>query len=250
MNPSVTIVEVLGRSLQGMTLPFLGRGDDDRLYYLKGRYAGLHSLCCEWIAGNLARAMELPVPDFAIAEVPETLVAGSDRTDIGDLGAGLVFASARLGGAREITWPEAQDCTVQTQALVLLFDWWVQNEDRKLSALGGNPNLLMTANEKQPDKLWVFDFNLAFDADFSVARFREEHLFAALLKEWPPGFRASIEARMHAALNRLPEWFSSLPKKWQHIDADETLPAQLEQKLVFETLARAFNETDTFWNLL
>lgn len=168
MNPTVTIVEVLGRAEQGMTLPFLCRGDDDLLYYVKGRRAGLHSLCCEWIAGHLALALGLPLPHFAIAEVPEALVNGSDREDIWELGAGLVFASARLEAAREITWTEAQTCAAELKATVLLFDWWVHNEDRILSALGGNPNLLMTA---EGNKMWVFDFNLAFDPDFSVDRF-------------------------------------------------------------------------------
>lgn len=250
MNPSVTIVEVLGRSEQGMTRPFLCRGDDDVLYYVKGRYAGLHSLCCEWIAGNLAQAMGLPMPEFAIAEVPEALVEGSDRADIRELGAGLVFASARLEEAREITWSEAQACPAELKAMVLLFDWWVHNEDRSLSALGGNPNLLMTADEGERSKMWVFDFNLAFDTDFSDVRFRENHLFSALLREWPWGFRQRIESHMRAALDRLDEWFASLPREWQHLEGDETLPVQLEQKLVFETLSRAFTEPDAFWNRL
>ena len=248
MNPSVTIVEVLGRAEQGMTRPFLCRGDDDQLFYVKGRGAGLHSLCCEWIAGNLALMMGLPLPDFTIAEVPEALVNGSDRSDIRELGAGLVFASARLESAREITWAEAQACPAELKALVLLFDWWVHNEDRSLSALGGNPNLLMTADEGGPSKLWVFDFNLAFDADFLDARFRENHLFSVLLPDWPAGFRQRLEPLMQAALNQLGEWFASLPEEWQHLEGDETLPVQLEQKLVFETLARAFTEPTAFWN--
>jgi hypothetical protein len=52
---------------------------------------------------------------------------------------------------------------------------------------------------------------------------------------------------MRAALDRLGECFATLPKEWQHLEGDETLPVQLEQKLVFETLARAFTEPDAFW---
>jgi hypothetical protein len=248
VEPTVTIVEVLGRSLQGTTLPFLCRGDDDGLYYVKGRYAGLHSLCCEWIAGNLARAMDLWVPRFAIAEAPEALIDGSDRADIRELGSGLVFASARVEEAREITWMEARSCAEETKALILLFDWWVHNEDRILSKLGGNPNLLMTNRSEQPGEPWVFDFNLAFDADFSPQRFWENHVFSALLPRWPFGFREHIEPQMRAALDRLEEWFEAMPKEWQHLEGDETLPVQLEPNLVFETLARAFTESDAFWN--
>ena len=250
MIPTVTVVEVLGRSEQGMTKPFLCRGDDDRLYYVKGRGAGLHSLCCEWIAGQLARMMGLPLPDFAIAEVPSALVEGSDRPDIRELGAGLVFASARLETAREITWTEAQACPEELKALVLLFDWWVNNEDRILSPLGGNPNLLMTADAEGRNHLWVFDFNLAFDPDFSEGRFRENHLFSKLLQEWPLGFRERIEPLLQAALGQLNGLFASLPKEWLHLEADETLPVQLDQKLVSVLVARAFTEPDAFWNRL
>lgn len=248
MNPSVTLVEVVGRSEQGMTLPFLCRGEDDRLYYVKGRYAGQLSLCCEWIAGNLAQSIGLRMPDFAIAEVPKKLVDGSDRPDIQDLGEGLVFASARLEEAREITWPEAGTCDEWMRALVLLVDWWVHNEDRQLTALGGNPNLLLTGEGPPPGLLWTFDFNAAFESDFDSCRFWENHIFANLQPDWPDGFRAFVEPRMHAALDRVDEWFASLPVEWQHLLGDENLPVQLEPKVVIETLTRAFATPDAFWN--
>ncbi len=47
MNAPITITEVVGRAVQGMTRPFLCKaGFSD--YYVKGTYAGLDSLCCEW----------------------------------------------------------------------------------------------------------------------------------------------------------------------------------------------------------
>jgi hypothetical protein len=47
MNAPITITEVVGRAVQGMTKPFLCKaGFFD--YYVKGAYAGLDSLCCEW----------------------------------------------------------------------------------------------------------------------------------------------------------------------------------------------------------
>lgn len=55
---------------------------------------------------------------------------------------------------------------------------------------------------------------------------------------------------MKAALDRLDQWFGSLPIEWQHLEGDDTLPVQLEQKLVFEALARAFTEPAAFWNRL
>ena len=87
------ITEIISRSEQGMTRPFLCRAENDGLFYVKGRYAGYRTLCCEWVAGRLGQLMGLPIPDFFIAEVPIGLVRDSARADAGDLGAGLVFAS-------------------------------------------------------------------------------------------------------------------------------------------------------------
>jgi hypothetical protein len=51
MIEPITITEVVGRAVQGMTKPFLCKaGFFD--YYVKGAYAGLDSLCCEW-GGNI-----------------------------------------------------------------------------------------------------------------------------------------------------------------------------------------------------
>ena len=47
MNEPITITEVVGRAVQGMTRPFLCKaGFFD--YYVKSAYAGLDSLGCEW----------------------------------------------------------------------------------------------------------------------------------------------------------------------------------------------------------
>lgn len=92
MNPSVTITEILGRSEQGMTRPFLCHADDRMTYYVKGAYAGKNSLCCEWVASRLANLIvddePLGLPWFRMAEVPHELVEGSARPDIRDLGEG------------------------------------------------------------------------------------------------------------------------------------------------------------------
>lgn len=250
MNRSITITEILGRSEQGMTRPFLCSCENESLHYLKGNYAGFHSLCCEWLGSNLARLIEIPIPDFAIAEIPHQLIQASARDDIRDLGSGLAFASKRIDGAREITWREACDVTNDIKARALLLDWWVLNEDRCLSAQGGNPNLLVTAENDGGNKLWMFDFNLAFDSDFSRARFLENHLFAKLLDKWPDGFRDEMEPKLASALQRVDDLLDSLPDEWLYPDGDDTLPAHLNVDFVREAMNRAAADPDNFWNLL
>jgi hypothetical protein len=255
----ITITEILDRSEQGMTRPFLCRADDGRLHYVKGRYAGLRSLCCEWVVGHLARQLELPVPDFDIAEVPRVLIENSDREDVRDLGAGPAFASGRLEQAREITWAESPDWSPELRSKILLFDWWVQNEDRSLSALGGNPNLLVNTEPEvlniAPNRprvlhhscLWVFDFNLSFDPDFDADRFREGHVFAST--GLAGGVRERMEPLMKQALDGLSGLFSRLPDEWLYLDGDESLPVQLDQNHVYNVLNRPFAEPEAFWAL-
>lgn len=73
MNEPVVITEVISRAAQGMTRPFLCKaGLID--YYVKGAYAGLNSLCCEWVANRLVNlalpSAPLGVPIFRMGDVP------------------------------------------------------------------------------------------------------------------------------------------------------------------------------------
>jgi hypothetical protein len=204
MNPPITITEVIGRSEQGMTRPFICAANFCEIYYVKGAYAGKNSLCCEWVASRLANLLvegePLGLPWFRMAEVPRELVEGSARPDIRDLGEGRVFASMRIEGGQELNWSAAQGWPVETMAMVLLMDLWLRNEDRSLSPLGGNPNLLVERIPELPDDdpegalwnsqprremLWVYDFNLAFDEKFDRERFFSVHVFGGMLKAWP-----------------------------------------------------------------
>jgi hypothetical protein len=268
MKSSVTITEILGRAEQGMTRPFICRGDDLLTYYVKGAYAGRRSLCCEWVANRLAvRVLSgaLPgAPLFAKAEVPEALIKGSARGDARDLGAGWVFASLRLEGGQELSWAAAQGWPEEAMARLLFLDLWLQNEDRSLSVLGGNPNLLVTQAAPLPgdkaegaqgdfppgqQRLWVYDFNLAFDEGFSRERFFGAHVYGEALRHWPEQFRERMEPLMHEALSELDVIFDELPLEWLYVDGDDSLPAQLDRERVRSVLELPFCERDTFWKL-
>lgn len=254
----ITITEVLGKAAQGRTEPFICRGDDDQLYIVKGRNAGFRSLCCEWVVSNLARQAGLVVPEFTIAQVPRALVASSDRQDIRQLGEGPVFASEKISGAMLITWDDARQLDRWEMAKVLFFDQWVQNDDRTLSDLGGNPNLLIT-HEPELHKgeetggmqrcLWVIDFNLAFDEVFLREGFLQNHVFAGLLKAWPDGFQEHMMAQLPAMLASVPRLFSQLPDEWLYPDGDDSLLVHLDQNDVLKTLQLPLKEPEIFWAL-
>jgi hypothetical protein len=216
----VTITEIISRSEQGVTRPFLCRAENDLLYYVKGRYAGYRALCCEWVAGRLAKLIGLPIPDFCIAEVPRALVHGSSRADAPDLGTGPVFASTLVEDAQEITFADVAGIDAEMKQKVLLFDWWVRNEDRTLTEFGGNPNLLRTAGTGQ---LRVFDLNLAFDDTFDEIRFWQSHVFTGAVILWTDGFKLEMTGQMKRVLAHLPEIWNEMPDDWRHQHGAEGL---------------------------
>jgi len=136
----------------------------------------------------------------------------------------------------------------------------VQNEDRSLSARGGNPNLLVTMDEgKQAGEsmealsdaietnLWTFDFNLAFDQDFKAVTFWDSHIFGRERNGWQRLFADMMAEKMRGAWDRFPKIWAELPPAWLHLDGDENLPMQLDYDVVWETLRRPWDKDAGFW---
>ena len=61
----IEIIEVIRRSTQGVTKPFICRGDNDKIYFVKGKGAGRRSLVYEWNAGHLGVALDIPIAPFS-----------------------------------------------------------------------------------------------------------------------------------------------------------------------------------------
>lgn len=171
----VAIEHIRSRAEQGVTRPFLCRGDDAGWYYVKGYGAGRRSLLCEWIVGRLAQAFGLPVAPFAVVDVPEALILTGLPMRLEDLGAGPAFGSQRVELTQEISVSHVPAVAPALQRDILVFDWWVHNLDRTLTDQGGNPNLLW---HQEKSELVVIDHNLAFDPDFDPDDFFALHIFA------------------------------------------------------------------------
>lgn len=240
----IQIVEVLRRSDQGVTRPFICRGDDEQLYFVKGRGAGRRSLICEWIAGRLAKEIGLPVAPFEIVEVPEALLENPGALDLSELGAGPAFGSLRRA-VMELTAAAVADVPLDVQQDVLVFDWWVRNEDRTLSENGGNPNLFWNPAGSE---LVVIDHNLAFDETFDVERFLEDHAFRDRWRNLAGDLvaRAEYLDRFQQALKAWPEIRAAIPEEWMFADPEKTVPVDFDLDAAFEFLARC--EHDDFWD--
>jgi hypothetical protein len=235
---TIRIVEIIDRSTQGITRPFLCRGDDGQRYFVKGHGAGRRALISEWLAGHLGLRLGLPIPAFAQVSIPAELIRFSAREDIQDLGAGTVgFGSRLVPHVDELSYPFIGQIDPGLRARILLFDWWVGNGDRTLSPDGGNPNLLWAHREQ---RLHVIDHNLAFDAA-AFGGFWDEHIFSASRSEWTPAFRKEISCAMIAAAARIPQWWREMPEAWTEIDCGLELAAM--QKI----LSRFDRDPRTFW---
>jgi hypothetical protein len=203
------IVEVLRPAEQGRTTPFLCRGEDELLYYVKGRKAGTRSQYCEWAVAHLARAFGLPIPPFRTVHVSKELLAETS-SDYQILGTGVAFASEAQAGAQWFESSFVSEVPQQLRRDVLVFDWWIHNMDR----LEDNPNLLWDTDSK---KLIVIDHDLAFENEFWPSLFRDHHIFRC---EWDSVFgdivrKAEYATRMNAALSIWEDACDNAPPSWR-----------------------------------
>jgi hypothetical protein len=132
---------------EGGSLPGLVEADDDGLYVVKFRGAGQgpRALVAEWLAGEIGRAIGLPVPDLVAIEVDAALGDAEPDEEIHDLvraSAGTDLGMDFLPGALTFN-PAASTATdvidPDFAADVVWFDGLVTNPDRSPQ----NPNLLV-----------------------------------------------------------------------------------------------------------
>ena len=241
---TVQIIEIMGRANQGMTRPFICRGDDGHIYFVKGRGATRRSQICEWIAGHLALKLGLPIAPFEIVEVSPDLLSIASTETKNDLGEGPAFGS-RKNTVVELSISQRRHVPDEVQRDVLAFDWWVRNGDRNLTETGGNPNLFWDV-EKQ--SLVVIDHNQAFDASFSEAEFLDLHVFSgqrhALFDDWV--LRQEYNNRLAAAMADWTAICHTLPPAWWFIDVEETIPTEFDLNAVHTSLMRFHDES--FWS--
>ena len=128
---------------EGGSLPGLVEADDDGLYVLKFRGAGQgpKALVAEVIAGELARALGLPVPEIVLAYVDPELGRAEPDPEIQELieaSPGTNVGVDFLPGALPHTSPATSGIDAELAADVVWFDALVTNVDRTPR----NPNLI------------------------------------------------------------------------------------------------------------
>lgn len=229
---TIQIIEILEPSAQGQARPYKCRGEDGQIYFVKGRQTTRACLWHEWICGHLARRFGLQIPPFEIVNICQELLNESPQ-EWRDLGVGPAFGSRLHPSA---AWMEVGNLSLVpplVQRDVLVFDWWVRNNDR----LTGNPNLLWDVVAKE---LVVIDHNQAFDRDFSVPDFLAYHVFANHWHHVSTDIVAQAEyaERMTAALDGVAADCHNAPLEWHWVNVEMDVAATYDLNRIKETLAR------------
>jgi hypothetical protein len=151
---------------EGGSLPAIVEADDDGMYVLKFRGAGQgpRVLIAELIAGELARAAGLSVPEIVLMDLDAILARSEPDAEIRDLiksSAGLNVAMDYLPGALMFD-PLVNLPDPALASAIVWFDALVANVDRTAR----NPNMLLWHR-----RLWLIDHGAALYVHHGDDRF-------------------------------------------------------------------------------
>src|SRR4026208_1373917 len=141
---------------EGGSLPAIIEADDDGMYVLKFRGAGqgIKALIAELIAGELARAAGLLVPELVFVNLDPEIAKTEPDPEIQDLikaSGGLNPGPGHLQGSGVVD-PDSRKPDGDLASRIVWFDAYVTNVDRTPR----NANLLMWHR-----KLWLIDHGAA-----------------------------------------------------------------------------------------
>jgi hypothetical protein len=157
MLRSVEITRYVTPLREGSSLPALVEADDGREYVVKFRGAGHgeKALIAELVAGEIGRALGLPVPELVLATLPEPIARAESHDEIRDLlgwSIGLNIGMAFVPGALAPDLARPPLDGPHWAADVVWFDDLVINPDRTPR----NPNLVV-----HDGRTWLIDHGSA-----------------------------------------------------------------------------------------
>jgi hypothetical protein len=149
---TVTVTRYVTPLREGGSLPAIVEGDDDGLYVLKFRGSGhgARALVAELVAGEIGRALHLPVPEIVFAALDRDLARTEPDPEIHALihdSAGLNLALDYLPGSVNFD-PVVHRVPADLASRIVWFDAFISNVDRTPR----NTNMLMWHGA-----LWLID---------------------------------------------------------------------------------------------
>jgi hypothetical protein len=213
---TVTATRYVTPLREGGSLPAIVEADDCGTYVVKFRGAGQGSkaLVAELIAGELARALGLPIPELVLLELDAVLGRSEPDPEIQSLlraSAGLNLAFDYLPGSLAFD-PALNPPAPELASRIVWFDALVANVDRTAR----NPNLLVWHKQ-----LYLIDHGAAFYFHHHWAEFvaRAGSRFPAIRDHVLLPFAANLadaDARLPALLTPelVREVVEAVPGEW------------------------------------
>lgn len=157
-------VRHIQRMPRGSSRPQLILFSDGRKYIVKfkNNAQGTRALVNEYVAGRLARLLNLPVPPFQIVYIPQTFVRANPILSQYNFAPGYQFASEFMHNCT--LNPDKRRLPVRANIInggqlagIMVFDQWVSNIDRKIR------NVLFKKTSRQGRyKIYMIDHGHSF----------------------------------------------------------------------------------------
>ena len=223
---TVDVVQYIKPLREGGSLPGIVKADDEFLYVLKFRGAGQgkKALIAELIGAELARAMELKVPEIVFMNLDDSFSKTEPDEEIQDLlkfSVGLNLGLHFLSGAI-VYDPLVSVADPLTASKVVLLDSMISNIDRTAK----NTNLLNWHKE-----LWLIDHGSSFyfHHNWETWQTHLERTFPAikdhvLLERATQLPQASGIIKKRISEEVITEIVSKIPEDWLSSESDPLTP--------------------------
>jgi hypothetical protein len=220
---------------EGGSLPAIVEADDDGTYVLKFRGAGQgpRALISELLAGEIGRALGLPVPEIVLLDLDPVLARSEPDREIQRLivaSAGLNLAIDYLPGSFGFDALDARAIPPDLASAIVWFDAYVTNVDRTPR----NPNILLW--HRRP---WLIDHGASLYFHYSWRDYRDriaspfpqirDHVLlrrAASLEDADARLRGALDEPTIDALVR------AVPEEWLETSR-AAYPSPAEQREVY-----------------
>jgi hypothetical protein len=244
---TVNVTRYIQPLREGGSLPALAEADDDFKYVLKfkGTGHGVKTLIAELIGGEIARALNLRIPELVFATLDEAFGRTEADEEIQDLlkgSQGMNLALHFLSGA--ITFdPVVTTVDAKLASQIVWLDAYITNIDRTFR----NTNMLIWNKQ-----LWLIDHgaclsfqhswtNLEAAAKSPFAYIKEHVLLpqASLLEETNAEFKMLLSENILRSITEL------IPDEWLQWRDTQESPEALKQAY-FQFLSIRLNHSEIF----
>jgi hypothetical protein len=246
---TVNVTRYISPLREGGSLPALAEADDDFKYVLKFRGAGhgVKALIAELIGGEIARVLQLKMPELVFANLDEAFGRTEGDEEIQDLlqgSQGLNLALHFLSGALTFD-PVVTKLSPDLASQIVWLDAFITNVDRTFR----NTNMLIWHKE-----LWLIDHGAALyfhhswntwetHAKSPFALIKDHVLLpeASLLKETDIAFKKLLTQDI------LQEIVNYIPEDWLRWEDNEQTPDEI-RAVYFQFLWTRLNHSEIFIN--